>query len=264
MAYVLTVGQIASRRGPDLVKPTMATLTERLPGVSATRTVGDEFQLLVTAEPLSVVTAILLLMREGGWHVGVGIGAVEVPTPADLREARGPAFVAARQAVAEAKGRADRLRVVAPSPAAPEAEEAEVVLDLLLALRARRSPAGWAAADLAEDGLTQADVGERLGVSRQAVQQRLTAARWSMDVAARPVAARLLERADAVACGTGSAGVAVVTAAGASVLVRSAPPLPPALLRRAVLPRPAASTRPDRLLALRPTGERSAQTVRGR
>ena len=31
------------------------------------------------------------------------------------------------------------------------------MLDLLLALRARRSPAGWAAADLAEDGLTQAE-----------------------------------------------------------------------------------------------------------
>lgn len=210
MAYVLTVDQIASRRGPDLVTPTMATLTERLPGVSATRTVGDEFQLLFTADPVSVVTAILLLMRESDWHVGLGIGAVEVPTPADLREARGPAFVAARQAVDEAKGRADHLRVVATPPAGPEAEEAEVVLDLLLALRARRSPAGWAAADLAEEGLTQADVGERLGVSRQAVQQRLTAARWSLDVAARPVAARLLERADTVACGAGGPPLARV------------------------------------------------------
>jgi hypothetical protein len=142
---VLTVDQIASRRRRDLVAPTMATLADRLPGVPATRTVGDEFQLLFTADPLSVVTAILLLMRENDWHVGVGIGPVQVPTPADLREARGPAFVAARQAVDAAKERPDHLRVVATSPAEPEAEEAEVVLRLLLALRARRTPAGWAA-----------------------------------------------------------------------------------------------------------------------
>jgi hypothetical protein len=31
----------------------------------------------------------------------------------------------------------------------------------------------------------------------KAVQQRLTAAHWSLDVAARPVAARLLDRAEA-------------------------------------------------------------------
>ncbi len=197
MAYVLTVDQIGSRRRQDLVGTVMTSLAARLPGVPVTRTVGDEFQLLVSGEPLSVVTAILVLMRDGDWHVGVGIGPVEEPTPADLREARGPAFVAARRAVDEAKERPGHLRVVATAPAVDEGEEAEVVLDLLLALRGRRSAAGWAAADLAEGGLTQTEIGERLGVSRQAVQQRLSAAQWSLDVAARPVAARLLARADA-------------------------------------------------------------------
>lgn len=164
-----------------------------------TRTVGDEFQLLLTTDPLSVVTTILVLMRDGDWHVGVGIGPVEEPTPTDLREARGPAFVAAREAVDEAKERAGHLRVVAAAPAEVEGQDAEVVLDLLLTLRGRRSDAGWVAADLADDGLTQTEIGQQLGVSRQAVQQRLTTAQWSLDVAARPVAARLLERADRAA-----------------------------------------------------------------
>ena len=86
--------------------------------------------------------------------------------------------------------------------AADEAEDAEVLLGLVLSLRARRSPAGWAAADLSDQGLTQAEIGDRLGVSRQAVQQRLVAAQWSLDVSARPVAARLLARAEATATTT--------------------------------------------------------------
>jgi hypothetical protein len=201
VSFVLTVDQIASRRRRDLVAATMAELTGRFPGVPVTRTVGDEFQVLFATEPVSVVDAILTLMREGTWHVGVGIGRVEEPTPQDLREARGPAFLAARRAVDEAKERADHLRIVATPPAEDEADEAEVLLSLVLALRTRRSPAGWAAADLSDEGLTQAEIGERLGISRQAVHQRLLAAQWSLDVAARPVAARLLARTDAAAGG---------------------------------------------------------------
>jgi hypothetical protein len=197
MPYVLTVDQISSRHRRDLVTATMATLAARFPRSPVTRTVGDEFQVLFGPEPLSVVDATLSLMREGSWHVGIGIGAVEEPTPEDLREARGPAFLAARRAVEEAKQQSDHLRVVATAPAEDEAEEAEVLLGLVLALRTRRSPAGWAATDLADEGLTQTEIGERLGVSRQAVHQRLTAAQWSLDVAARPVAARLLDRAEA-------------------------------------------------------------------
>ncbi|HEY5783638.1 MAG TPA: hypothetical protein VIT65_02575 [Microlunatus sp.] len=201
MAYVLTVDQISSRSRADLVPSTMAALADRFPSIPATRTVGDEFQVLFIADPVSVVAAILSLMREGSWHVGVGIGRVDGPTPDDLREARGPAFLAARRAVDEAKERADHLRIVATPPAEAEARDAEVLLQLVLALRARRSPAGWAAADLSDDGLTQADIGARLGVSRQAVGQRLLAAQWALDVDARPVAARLLARADSTSAG---------------------------------------------------------------
>ncbi|HEY5979243.1 MAG TPA: sigma factor-like helix-turn-helix DNA-binding protein [Microlunatus sp.] len=203
MAYVLTVDQISSRHRRDQVEATMATLSARFPEIPVTRTVGDEFQALFGADPLSVVDATLTLMREGAWHVGIGIGRVEQPTPADLREARGPAFLAARRAVEEAKGRPDHLRVVATPPAEDEAEEAGVLLSLVLSLRARRSPAGWAATDLSDQGLTQAEIGDRLGISRQAVHQRLAAAQWSLDVAARPVAARLLARADTTAADAG-------------------------------------------------------------
>jgi hypothetical protein len=199
MPYVLTVDQIGSRRTTDRVPAIMAAMGARYPGVPISRTVGDEFQLLFASEPVSVVDAILTIMREGWWHLGVGIGAVEEPTSRDLRAGRGPAFLAARQAVEEAKERTDHLRVLATDPAADEGEDAQVMLSLVLALRSRRSTAGWEAADLSDEGLTQAEIGERLGVSRQAVNQRLLTAQWPLDVAARPVAARLLDRAEEIA-----------------------------------------------------------------
>lgn len=199
MAYVLTVDQIASRNSADKVPATMATMRAQFPGAHVTRTVGDEFQVLFADDPVSVVSAILTLMRARCWHVGLGVGPVEEPVPDDLRGARGAAFLAARQAVDLAKDRADHLRVVAVPPAADEGDDAQVLLSLLLALRARRSDAGWAATDLADDDLTQAEIGERLGVSRQAVHQRLQAAQWALDAEARPVAARLLTRAHLVA-----------------------------------------------------------------
>ena len=59
----------------------MATLAARFPQIPVTRTVGDEFQALFGPDPLSVVDATLTLMREGTWHVGVGIGRVEEPPP---------------------------------------------------------------------------------------------------------------------------------------------------------------------------------------
>lgn len=179
----------------------LTTIEDRFPEAIVTRTVGDEFQVLFVDEPVSVVDAILILMREGAWHLGIGIGPVEEPIPSDLREARGPAFLAARAAVEEAKDRPSHLRLIAAEPAGGEGEDAEVLLDLLLMLRARRSAAGWAATELADAGLTQAAIGTKLGISRQAVNQRLQAAQWSLDARSRPVAARLLARSEQIATG---------------------------------------------------------------
>ncbi len=57
----------------------------------------------------------------------------------------------------------------------------------------RRTAPGWEAVDaLARVGGTQKDVARALGVSEQAVSQRLRTALWPEEAAARPVVARLL------------------------------------------------------------------------
>ncbi len=193
--FVLTVDQMASRHSRDLVEPALARLSDLPTRLPFTRTVGDEFQ-GVLEDGQSVVDAILVLMRSGTWHVGLGIGAVEEPLPADPRSARGPAFLAARAAVEQAKREPEHVHVIAPT-APEEAEDAAVVLALLTALRARRTPSGWEAVDLMATSGQQTEVAQRLGVSRQAVGQRLQAAGWALEQRTLPVLSRLLDRADA-------------------------------------------------------------------
>jgi SatD family (SatD) len=192
--FVLTVDQIQSRAQQDLVEVTLAGLGQVDTMLPFTRTVGDEFQgLLVNAA--SVVDVTLSLMRTLAWHIGIGIGAVQQPLPSDARQARGPAFLAARGAVEAAKKELTHLSVRS-EPDRVEVRDVEATFRLLIALQQRRSPQGWEAAELMDQGLTQAAAASTLAITRQALSQRLQAAHWSLDREARPVLARLLTRAE--------------------------------------------------------------------
>ena len=193
VSIVLTVDQQQSRRGPDLVDGALERLSQYPATRSFERTAGDEFQ-GVFDDHLSAVDAILDLVRDGHWSIGVGIGEVELPLPASTRAGRGPAFVLAREAVDAAKRAPQHVAVRATDVEA--GAEVQAVLHLLAALMRARTPQAWQAIDLVEPGRPQAQVAAKLGVSRQAVGQRLAAAHWREEQAARPVLCRLLARAD--------------------------------------------------------------------
>jgi hypothetical protein len=193
--FVLTVDQRASRRGPDRVAAALDRLNR--PGAVATvlafeRTAGDEFQGVLAAAD-DAVAVVLDLVREGGWSIGVGAGPVQTPLPESTRAGAGAAFVSARRAVETAKQRPARLAVRGAVPV--DAEDAQAVLTALAVLLQRRSPAAWEAVALVEAGRTQAQAAAALGVSRQAVGQRLAAGAWELERELRPTAARLLARA---------------------------------------------------------------------
>jgi len=191
--YVLTVDQRGSRRDIDRVAPLLADLAERPLLRPFERTAGDEVQ-AVADDPATVVDLVLDLVRRGHWSIGVGVGVVEEPLPAQTRAGRGPAFEAARVAVERAKKAPAAVAVDAEDPAA--AQDADTALSLVALLVARRSPQGQAAVDLMQRGLTQAEAAAELGISKQAVSQRLSAAGWPAEVAGRRLATRLLGRAD--------------------------------------------------------------------
>jgi hypothetical protein len=191
--YVLTVDQRASRRSPDRVGDALRLLDGNVPVLLAfERTAGDEFQ-GVLADPGDVVDAVVRLVRMGGWSIGVGAGPVQMPLPDSTRAGSGPAFLAARRAVDAAKQRPLRLAVRGAVP--PEAADAQAVLSALTALVERRSEQAWEAIALVDQGRTQSEAATVLGVSRQAVGQRLAAGLWELERELRPTATRLLARA---------------------------------------------------------------------
>jgi hypothetical protein len=193
VGYVLTVGQQAARRGPDRVAGALRRLADGVPTVLPfERTAGDEFR-GVLADPAVVVDVVLRLVREGGWSIGVGAGPVQTPLPDSTRAGAGPAYLCARRAVDAARQRSVRLAVRGAVP--PDAGDAQAVLSALAVIVQRRSAQAWEAIELVGAGRTQADAAASLGVSRQAVGQRLAAGLWELERELRPTAARLLARA---------------------------------------------------------------------
>ena len=193
--FVLTVDQQHSRRTADRVEALLRDLADRRGDLVRPfeRTAGDEVQAVVE-RPDVVVDLTLLLVRERAWSVGIGVGAVDLPMPTSTRAGSGAAFVHARAAVTAAKTRSTGLAVVGPEDLL--ARRAQTGLDLVPALLQRRTDRGVEAAALAREGLSQLEVARRLGVTKQAVSQRLQAADWHLETPGRELAGHLLSVAD--------------------------------------------------------------------
>src|SRR5699024_1676779 len=106
---------------------------------------------------------------------GVGIGAVELPLPQQTRAGRGPAFEYARDAVERAKKSAALLAISGPGD---EPGRVEAELQLVSLLQSRRSESSAEAGKLVAAGLTQQEIAMKLGISQQAVSQRLASGLW--------------------------------------------------------------------------------------
>lgn len=187
---VLTVDQRGSRRSPDRVADTLAALSAVPALRTFEQTVGDEFQGVLDS-PASLPAVVEVLLREGTWHVGIGVGAVETPLPDHARSGRGPAYLHARQAVTSAKSSPWHLRVLGDSP---DARALETVLWLWASVLARRTARGWEVADLVADGASYDEVAKRLGITPSAVSQRAAAAGIVESRRARELATDLTAR----------------------------------------------------------------------
>lgn len=166
--FVVTADQISSRSAPDLVPATLEVLREL--NASFERTVGDEIQ-GVSEDPGEVRAIVLLLLRAGWWHVGIGAG--EGRYGSTVRDGSGPAFLHARAAVESAK----KVTRFEPSIAV-RADDEQVAADCQGLLRLlghvvqSRSDAQWEAIDALREGMTPAEIAADLGISVEAVSQR--------------------------------------------------------------------------------------------
>ncbi|MDO4887581.1 MAG: hypothetical protein Q3979_02570 [Actinomycetaceae bacterium] len=185
----MTIDQRDSRAGADRVPDLLASLRQARPLVGFERTVGDEVQALFD-DPENLVAAVRTVVREGGWHVGIGIGEVEA-VPETVREGRGPAFVAARQAVDAAKKRPESVAM----RAAQESTEicaAEALCRLVASIVAERTAPQREVVEAFEQGVSGREVAASLSVTPQAVSQRRTAARLDLEMSGWQAIAALL------------------------------------------------------------------------
>lgn len=194
--FAVTIDQHRSRRGDDLVPGLLDALAD-IPTVRPfERTVGDEVQGLLD-HPEAVLAVLTTVLRDGNWSVGVGVGPVETPLPASVREARGPALLDARAAVEASKG-AGEVRVAVAAASDPVgAADVEAVARLIGTLIGRRTPTQWATIDAVDASPTQRAAAQALGVSPQNVSQALATSAIAAERAGYPVLVRLLERVEA-------------------------------------------------------------------
>ncbi len=194
--FVMTVDQRGSRADSDRVEDLLARVAGTPVVRAFERTAGDEVQAVIAdADP--VVDLAMLLADDGHWSIGIGVGAVELPLPASTRAGRGPAFEFARDAVEAAKNSHPPIAVRGEPD--EQARYAQTALRLLIGITTTRSDAGREAVRLIHAGMSQVGAAERLGISQQAMSQRLRAARWDSEQPARELAVELLRQADSAA-----------------------------------------------------------------
>ena len=208
--FVVSANQVDNHRAFDRVPAALSVLAGPRSGVHRPfeRTTGDAIQ-GVCAEPSDVVDVVTALVRHGDWRIGVGIGPLDGPLPDSARSARGPAVVAAKDALAAAGPvpglLALRCRVAAgTSRAEREARQrqtryAESALLLYARLLRGRTVEGWQVTDLLSQGMTQKDAAARLLITPSAVSQRVRRAGWQEQQRGRELIAHHLGGADDVA-----------------------------------------------------------------
>lgn len=199
--FAIIADQVASRENPDRV-PSALSILRRIPTeLPFERTAGDEIQALLR-HPSAVVEAIGLLTRLSDWRIGIGVGPVQLPLPASTREARGPAYFAARDAVADARRQPTSFALRLPETVSGDryrelhqaAIDAETGIWLWRGTLARRSPEGWELMDLLDAGYSNAQAAKALHISPSAVSQRLQAASREEGHRGAELAMRLLNR----------------------------------------------------------------------
>ncbi len=189
--FVMTVDQRKSRRDIDRVGAVLDVLSGASTVRPFERTAGDEIQ-GVLDDPAEVTRLIAELVRTGHWSVGVGTGPVDTPLPRTTRAGRGPAFEYAREAVDGAKR--SRVPVAVRGPGEDRCRHAQTAARLLGDLVLGRSEPGADAVDAMRAAPNQSEAAATLGITPQAMSQRLRSARWDIDADTRALVTEMLAR----------------------------------------------------------------------
>ncbi|WP_295626276.1 DNA-binding protein [uncultured Corynebacterium sp.] len=176
-----------STRRADHVRAS-ATALSRLDGVGTVVAAGVEELSARPRDAVGVTTLALALLAAGDWAIGIGVSP----------SGDGDAAAVAAAGVLGKGGRAGtvRARIRTGDPGGKElSDDIAAAFTLLHHVISRRSPEGREATNLVRAGWTQVEAAAELGVSKQAINQRLQAAGWHAEEAGWSLAVHLLQRA---------------------------------------------------------------------
>lgn len=197
-----------SRRRADYIRD-VADALAATSAVDDVRIYGADGFAVSSSDSDGATTVILNLLQAGDFSVGIGavIGR-DLAHEAD-QEPTGntdyidQSFAAAGRAFARphrAGTVQTRIEVFglegAHAPGTPRefAEDVTAVFTLLAHVLSRRTPEGREATALMRQGHLQTEASEQLGISKQAMSQRLTAAGWQAEQAGWTLAVHMLRR----------------------------------------------------------------------
>ena len=163
-----------------------AELVQRSATALSTLNGVGEFHVLGVEDICDVVMALL---ADGDWAIGIGI------SPGNQEDEEG-----ARQVATAALRKSARMGQVYAKlnkrGRASEASDIAATFALLGYVLHKRTIEGREATSLVRAGLNQNEAAEELGISKQAMSQRLQAAGWSAEMAGWQLAVNLIERAN--------------------------------------------------------------------
>ncbi|WIM69760.1 MarR family transcriptional regulator [Corynebacterium suedekumii] len=173
-------------RRAELVRRSARALST-LEGVGEFRSLGVEDICADVASPEALCDTAMALLSDGSWAIGIGVA------PAGDEDTARVAATASLSSGARAGAVKVRLRPAGSTLAADIA----AVFSLLGHVLAKRTLEGREATSLVRSGLNQNEAAEELGISKQAMSQRLQAAGWQAETAGWQLAVNLITRADA-------------------------------------------------------------------
>ncbi|WP_291313592.1 MarR family transcriptional regulator [Corynebacterium sp. UBA2622] len=168
------------KRRADVVRRSAEALST-LPGVGAFEVVGVEDIRAHVEDPEAALSVIMALLSDGNWAIGLGITN------------EGAALYAATDA-AGTRPATVAVKVDAPD-AGTDADDIAAALALLGHVVHKRTLEGREATALLRSGLNQNEAAAELGITKQAMSQRLRAAGWRAEQAGWKLVLNLVTRA---------------------------------------------------------------------
>lgn len=165
----------------QLVERSAAALST-LPGVGEFEVVGVEDIRAVVDSPGDALNVVMALLSDGDWAIGLGI-------------ASGSSDADALGAATSAAGRRPATVGVKADAGKNHAEDIAAAFALLSHVLHRRTVEGREATALVRRGMNQNEAAEELGISKQAMSQRLRAAGWQAEQAGVRLALNLIAAA---------------------------------------------------------------------